>query len=68
MKWQLVVSPLAMVLALSGLILLCHVVLPPLIMAEIRPRGYQRLMQGPMVGVVTDREVRIWARSAASIP
>ncbi len=68
MKWQLVVSPLAMVLALSGLILLCHVVLPPLIMAKVRPRGYQRLMQGPMVGVVTDREVRIWARVSGEYP
>ncbi len=69
MRSPRVVNPLVTVLTLSGFVLLCDVVVPPLIIgAEVHHEGYQRLMQGPMVGVVTDREVRIWARVSGEYP
>jgi alkaline phosphatase D len=36
--------------------------------AEVSLEGYPRLMQGPMVGAVSDHEVRIWARASGEYP
>ena len=36
--------------------------------AEASQVGYPRLMQGPMIGAVSDQEVRIWARVSGEYP
>ncbi len=69
MRSSRVENPWLVVLSLSGLVALCDVTLSPLLHgAEVHPEGYQRLMQGPMIGAVTDREVRIWARVSGEYP
>jgi len=50
--------------------LLCLAILfsSPALPAEVNETGYPRLMQGPMIGAVTDHEIRIWARATGEYP
>jgi len=46
--------------------LVSAIAVPATFAAKASPTGYPRLMQGPMVGAVTDTDARIWVRTSGA--